>query len=176
LAANYGTGKTIFVENCSDLFADGIDAHWIGAILSHCRHAPENTYVIQTKNPSRVREFVFLFPPRFLIGTTAESDNHYVMMSKATAPALRMFYLSDLAIPRENKFLTIEPIMSFDAGIFIGMILGADVGKIYIGSDSKNHGLPEPTGEEIGELIRALRDAGQTVILKSNLKRLYEGE
>ena len=176
LLVNYGTGKTIFVENCGDLFAEGIDEDWIGDILYHCRHSPDNTYVFQTKNPGVVSEFLSLFPPKYLVGTTAETNRNTVAFNRAQSPWLRMNSLHEFRIDPGRKFLTIEPIMKFDLDEFVTGILWADVGKIFIGADSKNHGLPEPTGPEIQELIKALLAAGKTVILKSNLCRLYKGE
>ncbi len=54
---NYGSGKTIFVENCNDLFAVGVPSEFVERVLGHCRAWPENTYVFQTKNPGRVSAF-----------------------------------------------------------------------------------------------------------------------
>lgn len=176
------TEKTIFVENCGDLFAEGINASWIISILQHCREYPENTYVFQTKNPRRIEnpemlfKFIQIFPPRFMIGTTAET-NWFDSNISYIAPHInqRLDALAALGIPSKNKFITIEPIMEFSIKYFLPMLLKANVPTIYIGADSKGHGLPEPTGPEIGELIKGLRDAGKKVILKSNLKRLYDG-
>ena len=177
--SEWRTGKTIFIENCSDLFAEGIPSQWIDMILTHCRDYPNNTYIFQTKNPGRVNKFLNkgpYFPPRFMIGTTAESNRHYQSMSISPTPMERMKAMRFLAIPEDKKFLTIEPVLRFNVGQFVAEIIQSYVGTIYIGADSKNHGLPEPTGEEIGELVRALREAGKTVVLKSNLSRLYKGE
>jgi DNA repair photolyase len=178
LAVNYGTGKTIFMENCSDLFAGGIDQLVISEILFHCHKYPGNTYVFQTKNPRRAGEFLNQFPPRYFIGTTAETNHshNYWTYGMAPLPKQRLRELAALAIPGENKFVTIEPIFKFDLGYFVKMLLWPNPGVIYIGADSKKHGLPEPTGEEIGALIKALRESGQKVVLKSNLKRLYAGK
>ena len=174
--SEWRTEKTIFMENCSDLFADSIDGFWIIDILKHAAQYPGNTYVFQTKNPGRVNTWIPSFPPHFLIGTTAESNRHYQSMSISPTPMERMKAMRFLAIPEDQKFLTIEPVLRFNVGQFVAEIIQSYVGTIYIGADSKNHGLPEPTGEEIGELVRALREAGKTVVLKSNLSRLYKGE
>ena len=176
LSVNYGTKKTIFMENCSDLFAEGIPYTFILLILAHANRFPENIYAFQTKNPGRIGEFLNLFPPRFLIGTTAESD--FADPSKSQAPPvyerLNAMYLMDC--PPERRFITIEPILQFQPKLFLALLLATNVPTFYIGADSKKHGLPEPTWEEIGALVRALREAGKTVVLKSNLKRLYKGE
>ena len=177
--SEWRAGKTIFIENCSDLFAEGIPSQWIDMILTHCRDYPINTYIFQTKNPGRVNKFLNkgpYFPPRFMIGTTAESD--FADPSKSQAPPvyerLNAMYLMDC--PPERRFITIEPILQFQPKLFLALLLATNVPTFYIGADSKKHGLPEPTWEEIGALVRALREAGKTVVLKSNLKRLYKGE
>ena len=176
LSVNYGSGKTIFIENCSDLFADGIPGDMIISVLNHLLEFPNNIYVIQTKNPGRIIDFYYGLPVKYLIGTTAETNRNTVELNRAQSPWLRMNSLHEFRIDPCRKFLTIEPIMKFDLDQFVTGILWAEVGKIYIGADSKHHHLPEPTGEEIKTLVDALRGAGQTVILKSNMKRLYAGE
>lgn len=180
LDVDYGTGKTIFVENCSDLFAEGIPMFGIANILRHCLLYPQNQYVFQTKNPGRVNDFLKLFPPRFMIGTTAETNRGYregfAQWSQAPPVYDRLSALRDIFIPAKNKFITVEPIIQFKLYFFLEFLLMPNVGAIYIGADSKSHGLPEPTGPEIGALIKGLRGAGKTVILKSNLKRLYKEE
>lgn len=171
--------KTIFVENCSDLFADGIKSQWIDIILSHCCDYPENTYVFQTKNPGRINHFLNkgpYFPPRFMIGTTAESASVQYSFSNAPRVCDRLHAMKEIPVSPENKFVTIEPIMDFRVSGFLSDLLYSTAQTFYIGADSKRHGLPEPTGEEIGALVSALREAGKGVILKSNLKRLYKGE
>jgi DNA repair photolyase len=176
LSVTYGAGKTIFVENCSDLFAEGIPGFWIMRILRHCHEAPENDYVFQTKNPGRVERYLFLFPPHFRMGVTAESNRPYPTLSEAPSAESRTYEIRKLKIRRENVFVTVEPILKFDPDLFFAMLLQAKVGRIFIGADSKGHGLPEPTGMEIRDLVKALRKAGKKVVLKSNLKRLYQGD
>ena len=177
LAVNYGSGKTIFLENCGDLFAEGIPGFWIIDILEHVNKYPTNTYVFQTKNPFRLWMYFYLFPPNFLIGTTAESN--FAEPSRSQAPPaherLRAMKLlsSHLHCPTERKFVTIEPVLWFSVQDFLPMLLDANVGAYHIGADSKKHGLPEPTGMEIAALVEGLREAGKKVVLKSNLKRLY---
>jgi protein gp37 len=176
LSVNYGSGKTIFVENCSDLFAGGIPGDMIVSVLNHLLEFPNNIYFIQTKNPGRVINFYYGLPVKCLVGTTAETNRNTVEFNRAQSPWLRMNSLHEFRIDPVRKFLTIEPIMKFDLDQFVTGILWADVGKIFIGADSKNHHLPEPTGPEIKALVEGLRKAGKKVVLKSNLKRLYQGD
>ena len=178
LLVNYGTGKTIFAENCSDLFAEEIPSELIYDILHHCSCFATNTYVFQTKNPGRINEpdEDFRFPRYFLIGTTAEGNFDEPDQTQAPHVFERLKGLRRLNCPPDRKFITIEPIQRFFLDDFLPMLISARAQTIYIGADSKKHGLPEPTGQEIKALIDALRSAGMTVEMKSNLKRLYAGE
>lgn len=168
--------KTIFVENCSDLFAEGIPRHMISSVILHCYRSHENEYVFQTKNPARVGGFLDFFPPRFLIGTTAESNRHFQSMSISPTPLERLKAMRFLNLPSSQKFITIEPILRFDVDQFVDEIRQSYADTIYVGADSKGHHLPEPTGPEIGALVEGLRAAGKKVVLKPNLKRIYRGD
>ena len=174
---NYGTGKTIFIENCSDMFAEGIPDEFIWDVLKHCRRYPLNTYVFQTKNPSRVKDFLGWFPlmGKYIIGTTIETNRDYEV-SQAPPVKDRGWNIYSMDVAPERKFVTVEPLLKFDLKEFKDVLICAGAPTFYIGADSKNHGLPEPTGGEIWALICALRGAGKKVVLKSNLKRLYQGD
>jgi protein gp37 len=145
---NWRTDKAIFVENCSDLFAEGVLGGWISEVLYHCNKYPQNTYVFQTKNPARVRTYLIEFPPRYLIGTTAESNRMY--SGNAPRPSARLRDLEKIGCDPSKKFITIEPILKFDFSFFYDFLLATGVKKIYVGADSKGHGLPEPTGGRFG--------------------------
>jgi len=51
-AVKYGSGKTIFIENCNDLFAEGVSDEYIRRVLAHCRTWPDNTYVFRPRTPA----------------------------------------------------------------------------------------------------------------------------
>ena len=74
LKVKYGEGKTIFMENCNDLFAVGVPDAMIKQVLAHCCDWPENTYVFQTKNPERLHAYLSLMPPKRILGITAETN------------------------------------------------------------------------------------------------------
>ena len=168
----YGSGKVIFVENCNDLFADGVPVEWIDRILEHCDAWPKNEYIFQTKNPRRIEAGVWCFPPRCLIGTTVETnlDND---LGGAPRRSGRLAALAGLD-PRFacKRFVTIEPIMDFDLDEFARMIISAKPDFVNIGADSKGHGLPEPSFEKVMQLVDALKAAGIEVREKRNLDRL----
>jgi DNA repair photolyase len=170
---NYGSGKTIFIENCNDLFADGVERKWIDRILDHCREYPGNDYVIQTKNPNRIITDGIALPDGAALGCTIETnrDND---LGNTPSRSSRAWSMSRLQHRRRGlkTFITLEPIMDFDLHDFAYMLIGARPNFVNIGADSKNHFLPEPSIEKIMQLAEILSDAGIEIRKKMNLDRL----
>jgi hypothetical protein len=75
-----------------------------------------------------------------------------------------------------KTFITIEPIMDFDVEILTDWIITAQPDFINIGADSKNTGLPEPSAEKIGALIKNIQAAGVPIRKKMNLQRLIDSK
>lgn len=177
------TGKTIFIQNCGDLFAEGVPTAWIGKVLAYCNKF-DNTYLFQTKNVERLNYFTGLFPHKTILGTTLEttmSSEEYAHISKAPEPMWRAFYLSWPFIERAcrgiayRRMVSIEPILAFDPKIMLGWIRSIQPEFVSIGADSKHTiGLSEPTSEQIKYLIEELNKITE-VRLKGNLKRLLDG-
>lgn len=181
LKVNYGSGRTIFIDHMIDLFADGIPNENIEKVLAHCRQYPENTYVFQTRDGLRAYHYYLemdddcnsLFPPKFIIGTTIETNREELLKQYSKAPDTywRRSGMSWLDAP-EKTFITIEPIMDFDLEPFVKMLSHTQKDFINIGADSKNQHLPEPSKEKTLELIDSLRGCGFDVRLKENLNRI----
>lgn len=167
LEENMGLGKTIFIQNNGDLFAKSIPKEWILDVMAHCNKYPDNTYLFQTKNPSRFHEFMELFPKNTILGTTIESNRNF-KISKAPSPSERASAMKDIKL---TKMVSIEPVLEFDLSILVGWIKFINPKFISIGADSKGHGLAEPSKEKIDELVEELKDFTE-IKLKSNLKRL----
>lgn len=172
LAVDYGSDKTIFIEHTNDLFAAEIRKEDIEAILSHCRRYPDNTYVLQTKNPDRLLDMIDRVPvlDRVIIGTTIESDIHAV--GKAPPPWHRYLAFEILAQAATNSFITVEPVLKFSPA-FAQDLIECSPGFINLGADSKRTpGLEEPTADELRAFIAEIRDAGVDLRIKPNLARL----
>jgi hypothetical protein len=174
---NYGSGRTIFVENCNDLFATDVPGNMIDRVLAHCCAFPGNTYVFQTKNPGGAIPFWMRFPNQFLFGTTIESNHFFpAVMGHAPAPVLRaseMVLCSRYFMPGEFKcFVTIEPILDFDLIGLLNLIEAIKPQFVNIGADSKGHGLIEPSGAKVRALLNALAQRGVPIREKHNLQRL----
>ena len=170
LKRKLGSGKTIFVGSCNDLFAEDVPAKYIYKILEHCLLWPDNTYVFQTKNPDRFRGFNTYFFPNTLLGTTIETNRDTSGISRVPSPLDR--WLAFKEITDFIKFITLEPLFNFDLEILVDWIILAKPDFVNIGADSKGHGLCEPEAWKVLALIEAVRGAGIEVREKSNLSRL----
>jgi len=173
-AVQYGSGKTIFIENCNDLFADAVPDQWIERILEHCWLWPDNEYVFQTKNPGRMGQFRMVmrrWPLNFVLGATVETNRNGFLGNapgrRDRLSALLMFKYRCFPI-----FVTIEPIMDFDLEEFARLLIDAGPSFVNIGADSKGHGLPEPSMDKVLQLVERLTFAGIEVREKRNLERL----
>ncbi len=168
----YGEGKTIFIENCNDLFAASVPTDFIHLVLEHCWKYPKNVYVFQSKNPGRFlpyQEQVELFPPKFILGTTIETNYDTSYIGRAPRPWERMIAMEKL---EARKFITIEPVLDFNVDILADWIRRINPEFLNLGADSKNHNLPEPTIEKIVAFTEKLKEYGIELREKHNLKRL----
>ena len=178
LDVNYGTGKIIFIEHCTDLFAENVPDEWITRVLIHCHEYPDNTYVFQTKHPERLKETMFreIFPEHRIFGCTIETDNNDIIrsVSNAPLPAPRIRAMEALSQNGETTFITIEPILKCDPFMLAAMIGIAHPSFVNIGADSKGSGLPEPSGDDIRILIKEIKKRGIEIRAKNNLERLMK--
>jgi len=167
-----GKGNVIFVGSSIDLFAEEIPSEWIEKVLRYCRKFPENTYLFQSKNPARFKEFEGLFPPKTILGTTLETNRDY-KVSRAPLPKARAKALAEWNDTDVRKTVTIEPVMDFDLKEFVSMIASCRPDFVSVGAftGEKNSPLPEPSQEKLVRLISELKKFTK-VRLKKNLFRL----
>ena len=172
---DYGIGKTIFIENCNDLFAVNVPVEFFLRILHHCRKYPLNTYVFQTKNPMRMLYGLDgLWPKNSIFGTTIETNRDLPSsISNAPRPYDRMRAMINI---KGRKFLTLEPIMDFDVDILAEWIAEIRPEFLNLGADSKRNNLPEPTADKVFALAEKLLEYGIELRQKHNLTRLIGGE
>jgi DNA repair photolyase len=168
LCKNEGSGNTVFVQTCGDLFADSVPSEWISRVIEHCKDYPKNTYLFQTKNPKRFHDFLEEFPKKSIFGTTLESNNDYGL-SNAPCPIERKCSMATLT--GFKKMVSIEPILDFDLDELVGWIKEIKPIFVSIGADSKHNNLPEPTNKKVKLLIGNLKEFTE-VKIKDNLKRL----
>lgn len=170
---NLGSGRTIFVGHMTDLFADGVPCADIKSVFLHCARY-HNSYVFQTKNPQRLIDYADMMATLGLdviAGTTIETNRQVLLDRYSNAPTSHSRALG-LAAWDGRKFLTIEPIMAFDHEELVTLVRMAQPDWVNIGADSKSHGLPEPTRDQVLALATSLADHGIEVRNKFNLERL----
>lgn len=171
LKDNLGSGNFIFVGSSCDAWADDIQNDWIDQMLEQCRLYPQNTYLFQSKNPSRLGYWYGDLPPKTILGTTIETCQTIDDYSKAPRPRARFEAMLDLSTGIYPLMVSIEPIMDFDLATLVDWVKAISPKFVSIGADSKGHKLPEPSPNEVKYLIEELRSI-TTVKIKDNLNRL----
>jgi len=163
----------VFVQSCGDLFAEDVPSKWILRVLEHCKKYPDTTFLFQTKNPARFQEFQNDFPPKFILGTTLETNKSELADPLTKAPGINKRFVAMLNLPGYvRKMISVEPVIDFDVAEFTQMIDYIKPEFVSIGADSKNCGLQEPSKEKIKKFIENLEYFQMEVRLKDNLKRL----
>jgi len=173
LKVDLGRGETVFVGYTIDLFASDVPAEWITRVLAHLREYPSNRYLLQTKNPQRLTEFIDEWPSDVILATTIETNRAGYYESKAPDYSNRAGCIGVLSEKGYETMVTIEPIFDFDLEPMIDLIVTANPVWVNIGADSKGHNLPEPPAEKVKALVAALQEK-MKVKLKRNITRICE--
>lgn len=168
-SVDYGKGKTIFIENTNDLFAESIHTGYIIEVLMHCLKFPDNIYVFQTKNPCRYADQTIraYMPENCIYGVTIETNRY--TPSKAPPVLERAEWMAQV---KGRKFVTVEPVLDFDLMPLVDLIKMCEPEFVNIGADSKGHNLPEPSMGLVMQLVDELKLINIDVREKNNLARL----
>jgi DNA repair photolyase len=157
------TGNNEFVCLCLNGDVSFASAEFILRLIDYCEQWYDRTFLIQSKNPLRLLDFKF--PYNVILGTTIETDLHYIgkgnipysTISKAPHPEER--YRAIRQIQNNDVHITIEPIMDFHPDEFVSWMKDIPRLKVInVGYDSRpelNH-LPEPPLEKTLDLITKL--------------------
>lgn len=180
LRDDFGAGKFIFVGSGVDLFANDIPEEWITRALDKCHQdnndlfGVRNRFLFQSKNPSRMLQFID--HPVFqssVVCTTIESNRYYSsIMNHAPHIEERALAMSEIASKGIETYLTIEPIMAFDRDDLVRLIRMCRPTQVNIGANTNlKKRIPEPSKQEIYDLVNEIKNECK-VELKSNLDRL----
>jgi hypothetical protein len=139
--------------------------NYLQQITNRMEKERDKTFLIQSKEPktfSRVK-----WPGNIILGTTVETnkDELYKGISQAPLPSVRVAQLAKISHPL--KMLTYEPVLDFDVNSMVAYAEAVKPCMIWLGYDSKNCGLPEPSLDKFKELYWELGRRGFTVILKT---------
>jgi len=170
LVDDLGINNTIFVGSATDIFGKWVPDTLINQILTHCKKY-NNTYLFQSKDPGRIKQFIELLPDNSIIGTTLETNRDYEDISKAPLTSKR--YKDFLLINYPRKMISIEPVLDFDLDEFFNWIKNINPNFVSIGADSKYNNLPEPNHEKIEKLVRKIQCLTE-IRVKKNLGRVVK--
>ena len=67
------------------MFGEWVKSEDINRVLNYCCKF-NNTYLFQTKNPARFRQFLLQFPEKSILCTTIESNRDYEYLKISDAP------------------------------------------------------------------------------------------
>lgn len=169
-----GYGRSIFIGSSTDMFAKNIPSEWITKILDYCYQNSNkenlNTYLLQSKNPKRFLEFInHPLMKRVVFCTTIETNRFYPeIMNNAPKVEERVEAMEEIARFERATIITAEPLMQFDHEEMVTFIRRCKPKLVNIGRNScRNIVLPEPTKEEVQQLITEL-ESFTKVNIKSN--------
>lgn len=166
------SAKTIFVAGSGDIsfcYTDNV-IKIIDRIKEHNKRCPDKTYYFQSKNPATFERFMDKLPDNCVLLTTIETDQtgysdmtEYGDYSDAPRPHTRLRGFKDIDYLR--KVVTIEPIMEFSPvhfHAFSDKIISVNPEYVWIGFNTRPEQvkLPEPSKDEVRELIRQLKEDG----------------
>lgn len=121
------------------------------AAIAYCEKWSDRTFLFQTKNPR-----VFLahkFPENVILDVTIESDiNHPVSLAPDVLQRHRVMASDRIQRLHNKVWVTVEPIMGFTQE-FVNLLKEIRPVVVYVGYDSKNHNLMEPSLDRTKELI-----------------------
>ena len=164
LNTDLGCGRSIFIGSSTDMFAEDIPSEWIARVLDYCYQNRNmllpNAYLLQSKNPKRFLEFInHPIMERVVFCTTIETNRFYPeIMNKAPRIDERVEAMEEIARLGRPTMVTAEPLMQFDHEEVVSFIRRCSPKLVNIGKESKGRvKLPEPTQEEVQQLIAELK-------------------
>jgi len=159
------TGYMQFIFTLANSDPAFCSTDYLEKIAGRIRKEPNKTFLIQSKQPSTFNRVKW--PNNVILGTTVETNKCeiYKGISRAPLPPLRVAELAKIDHPL--KMLIMEPILDFDEDTIIAYAEVVNPCMIWLGYDSKNCGLPEPSLDKFMKLYWELGRRGFTVILKS---------
>ena len=159
-----GYGRSIFIGSSTDMFAENIPSEWIKRVLDYCYQNSNmeqpNTYLLQSKNPKRFLEFInHPLMKRVVFCTTIETNRFYPeIMNNAPKIGERVEAMEEIARLGRSTMVTAEPLMRFDREEMVSFIRRCSPKLVNIGRNScRRIVLPEPTQEEVQQLIAELK-------------------
>ena len=148
-----GEGEFLTMGLSGDIsFATDIE---MKAAVAYCEKWSDRTFLVQTKAPHLF--VTYNFPENVILDCTIESDLTYPY-SKAPGVKDRHKIMTSGPVQRQRNriWITVEPIMGFSKG-FADFLEKIHPEVVYVGYDSKNNGLIEPSLDQTMQLIEQVK-------------------
>lgn len=159
----------VFICSMGDIsFAPAVV--WNQVYITAQNH-PNTKFLLCTKNPLIYQKLAWRLDNVYY-GVTIETDKNY-RVSKAMRTYDR--YLSFKEVEYPHKFLSVEPVMSFNLEVFVDWIANIKPEIIEIGADNYHNNLPEPQPQYLRQFLDIIKRYTPMVIEKQGLSRLTEG-
>lgn len=154
-----------FIFTCASGDVAFCPTSFLKRIVKRIEEQPNKTFLLQSKDPKTFNRIDI--PDNVILGTTLETNRTdlYEGISKAPAPAQRASALA--TIKHNKKMVTIEPVLDFDLDEMVKYIKLIDPVVVWLGFDSKNNNLPEPSIKKFNRFYETLVNAEYNVILKT---------
>jgi len=140
--------------------------NYMNKVIDRIKQEPDKMFHIQSKNPKVFDKYKW--PKNVALGVTIETDDDDLYqkhnISKAPLPSVR--YKDFLNVKHKHKMFCIEPIIDFGEDL-IKWIEDIDPVLVWLGYDSKNIGLPEPSKTKFWKLYEDLGKLHIPVIVKT---------
>jgi len=149
----------VFIVSMGDMWGNWVPREWILTILKVMKPYWEKsdlTFFFESKNPVRYADFAGYIPPNSILSTTIETNRSYPI-SSAPSPEIRYRAMLHPNIKPFAKHVSIEP----------------NPKMVSIGYDNYNANLPEPSVEEVRDLVDKLRRI-TIVEVKKDRRGLYK--
>jgi len=168
----------VFIWYMGDWMCPAVPDEWILEILEVVKTDRNTEFLSCTKNSPRYLKLAKtygweIFPENLWFGTTIET-NRPIANQFTNAPPVYKRYRAMVKVPREKKFLSIEPKMDCDPEVLVKWAEDMKIKIVEVGADNYGNNLPEPEGWKVKELLTGLDQTCDLVVKKRGLERLTE--
>lgn len=154
-----------FIFTCASGDISFCSTPFLKKIIKRIEEQPNKTFLLQSKNPNTFNRVDI--PKNVILGTTLETNRDVLYKGISKAPKLSQRQSELAKIKHDKKMVTIEPVLDFDLDVMVRWVKEIDPVVVWLGFDSKNNNLPEPSIKKFNRFHKSLLKAGYNVILKT---------
>ena len=162
-----------FIFACASSDITFCPTDYLEEIAAVMKKNSNKNFLIQSKDPATFNRVKW--SKNVILGTTIETNDDEIYKGISSAPSPSQRYADFTKIEHPLKMVTIEPVIDFDLDILLKWMQDIKPCMIWLGYDTKNCNLPEPSVSKVKKLHWELSKAGFVVILKK-IKKEEENE